>query len=114
MKSKGKKHVKRKEKKKKKKKSKWKKLKKGREYYSEGGTYKSNPKFDNWARDLDKIKKKVKTDSSCTCGVSPARNKNNKKKKDSHNRIVNGKEASINKYPWIISMMDGTGYWYCG
>ena len=29
-------------------------------------------------------------------------------------RIVNGEEATAHEFPWIISMMDGSGYWYCG
>ena len=29
-------------------------------------------------------------------------------------RIVNGEEATPHEFPWIISMMDGSGYWYCG
>ena len=24
------------------------------------------------------------------------------------------KEADAHEFPWIISMMDGGGYWYCG
>ena len=52
----------------------------------------------------------VRTDSSCSCGISGAEGR----KKKTEDRIVNGQEASVHKYPWIISMMDGSGYWYCG
>ena len=29
-------------------------------------------------------------------------------------RIVNGEEAVPHEFPWIVSLMDGGGYWYCG
>ena len=95
-------------------------------YYSENGKYRINKKFSKWAKDLKSQWKKVKdkkktekymtnlpqvrTDSSCSCGISGAEGR----KKKTEDRIVNGQEASVHKYPWIISMMDGSGYWYCG
>jgi len=79
-------------------------------YYSENGKYRINKKFSKWAKDLKSQWKKVRTDSSCSCGISGAEGR----KKKTEDRIVNGQEASVHKYPWIISMMDGSGYWYCG
>jgi len=78
-------------------------------YYMENGKYRDNRKFRKWAQDLKSLWKKVRTDSSCSCGVSAAEDR-----KKTQDRIVNGQEASVHKYPWIISMMDGSGYWYCG
>lgn len=82
-----------------------KKTTKNTRYYLENGKYKANKKFESWADNLEKMWKNVDTDDSCSCGVSAA--------KDRH-RVVNGKEAEVHKFPWIISMMDGSDYYYCG
>ena len=29
-------------------------------------------------------------------------------------RVVNGEEAEPHEFPWIISMLDAGGDWYCG
>jgi len=78
--------------------------KKKTRYYLENGKYKRNKKFDSWADEATRMWKKVKTDSSCSCGLSAA----------DRTRIVNGEEAKAHSYPWIIAMMTGSGDYYCG
>jgi len=81
-----------------------KKEKKKTRYYLENGKYKRNKKFDSWADEVTKMWKKVKRDSSCSCGVSSVE----------RTRIVNGAEAEAHSYPWIVAMMTGSGDYYCG
>merc|ERR1711971_59149 len=81
-----------------------KRLKNKARYYLENGKYKRNEKFDSWANEVTKMWKKVKRDSSCSCGLPSV----------DRTRIVNGAEAKAHSYPWIIAMMTGRGEYYCG
>jgi len=62
-------------------------------------------KFNN---EINNYWKNIQKDSSCSCGNI------NKKSKTKMWRIVNGEEATRHEFPWIISMLDAGGDWYCG
>jgi len=63
-------------------------------------------RFENMNKVYKDLWKEVEVSNKCSCGPIYS------KKKDG--RIVNGEEATPHEYPWIISMLDSSGYWYCG
>ena len=54
--------------------------------------------------------RKISKSEKCSCGPI----QNSSKVTNTEDRVVNGEEASPHEFPWIVSMLDLDGDWFCG
>jgi len=79
---------------------------KKRVHHTLNGKYRYSKKFKKWTKQLSIHWKKSKKDKSCKCGI-PYENKMKQ-------RIISGIETDENALPWMVSLQDKAGSWYCG